>query len=260
MTAAIVIPARYGSGRLPGKPLLEIRGMTMLERVWRIAKAVDGCTRVVIATEDQRIVDHAASFGAEATLTPDSCRNGTERTYAALDAANIQEEAIINFQGDALLTPPWVLEAMVSEFASTSPFDIVTPAVKLDEAALAEFMAHKKDNPSSGTTVVFNGQNNALYFSKQVIPYLRKRDAAAVHRHIGLYGYTREGLKTYVNLQESLLERTEGLEQLRAIENGLTVRVTLVDYRGRTHASVDNKDDIGLAEQIIDREGELVGA
>jgi len=259
MTAAIVIPARYGSGRLPGKPLLEIRGMTMLERVWRIAKAVDGCSRVVIATEDQRIVDHAATFGAEAVLTPDSCRNGTERTFAALEAAAIEEEAIINFQGDALLTPPWVLQAMVLEFGNGDPFDIVTPAVRLDDNALAAFMDHKKANPSSGTTVVFNGRNNALYFSKQVIPYLRKTDAASVHRHIGLYGYTREGLRTYVGLEESLLERTEGLEQLRALENGLTVRVTLVDYKGRTHASVDNKDDIGLAEQIIDREGELVG-
>ncbi|ASP34527.1 3-deoxy-manno-octulosonate cytidylyltransferase [Labrenzia sp. VG12] len=260
MTAAIVIPARYGSGRLPGKPLLEIRGMSMLERVWRIAKAVEGCSRVVIATEDQRIVDHAASFGAEAVLTPESCRNGTERTYAALAAADIQEEAIINFQGDALLTPPWVLEAMVEEFDSADRFDIVTPAVRLDDNALAAFMEHKKDNPSSGTTVVFDGKKNALYFSKQVIPYLRKKDAASVHRHIGLYGYTRAGLKAYVGLQESLLERTEGLEQLRALENGLVVRVTLVDYRGRTHASVDNKGDIELTEQIIDREGELVGA
>ncbi|MGB9152884.1 MAG: NTP transferase domain-containing protein, partial [Alphaproteobacteria bacterium] len=128
MNAAIVIPARYGSTRFAGKPLYKIAGVSMLERVWRIAKAVRGCSRVVIATEDQRIMDHAASFGAEAVMTPESCANGSERVFAAAQAAKITEDILLNLQGDALLTPPWVLEAMIAEMERAPGADIVTPA------------------------------------------------------------------------------------------------------------------------------------
>lgn len=106
MAAAIVIPARYASTRFAGKPLHKIAGRSLLERVWRIAKAVRGASRVVIATEDERIKTHAASFGAEAVMTPESCGNGTERVSAALKTAKIIEDIILNLQGDALLTRP----------------------------------------------------------------------------------------------------------------------------------------------------------
>lgn len=258
MSVAIVIPARFGSERLKGKPMIEIAGVSLLERVWRIAKAAKGASRVVIATENSRVLDHAASFGAEAVLTPESCANGTERTAAAIAAAGIAEEAVINFQGDAVLTPPWILEAMIKEFASPEPFDIVTPAVRLTEAMLADLIEHKRKAPSSGTTVTFDLRRNALYFSKQIIPYMRKSGFAAVHRHIGLYGYTAESLGRYVALPPTPLEKTEGLEQLRALESGMTVRVVVVDYRGRTHASVDTPEDIGVVEGLIAREGELI--
>nr|WP_321456302.1 3-deoxy-manno-octulosonate cytidylyltransferase [uncultured Cohaesibacter sp.] len=259
MSVAIVIPARYGSSRLPGKPLLPILGTSMLERVWRIAKATTGCSRIVISTEDERIVRHAASFGAEAVLTPDTCRNGSERAHATIEAANITEDAVINFQGDAVLTPPWVIQAMIDEFANTQdPFDIVTPATQMSEEAIANLKESKKKNPASGTTVVFDNKHNALYFSKNILPFTRSKGFASTYRHIGLYGYKKEALETYVDLEPSPLELTEGLEQLRALEYGMKVRVVLVDYRNRTHSSVDALEDIEIAEGIIRREGELV--
>lgn len=265
MSAAIVIPARFGSSRLPGKPMLAIAGMTMLERVWRIAGAVPGVSRVVICTEDRRIAEHAAVFGGEAVLTSPTCRNGSERMAEAAASAGITETALINLQGDAVLTPPWVLAAMVAEFAGASDtaadsepdFDIVTPAVALGKDELAAFKAHKAVAPASGTTVTFDRHRNALYFSKQIIPFVRTAGMAPVYRHIGLYGFTARSLARYVALPPSPLELTEGLEQLRALENGMTIRVVPVDYRGRTHASVDAPEDVPLVEAIIAREGEL---
>nr|WP_321443882.1 3-deoxy-manno-octulosonate cytidylyltransferase [uncultured Cohaesibacter sp.] len=231
----------------------------MLERIWRIAKATTGCSRVVISTEDERIVKHAMSFGAEAFLTPDSCRNGSERCFATLEAANITEDAILNFQGDAVLTPPWVLQAMIDEFAlAKDGFDIVTPATILDDTMLRNLVESKKANPASGTTVVFDAKRNALYFSKMILPYMRSTGHTSVYRHIGLYGYRREALERYVKLAPSPLELTEGLEQLRALENGMKVRIVTVDYQGRTHASVDAPDDVKIVEDIINKEGELV--
>ena len=180
MSTAIVIPARYGSSRFAGKPLHKIAGVSMLERVWRIAKAVHGCSRVVIATEDQRIIAHAATFGAEAVLTPESCTNGTERVFAALHAAHITEDILLNLQGDAVLTPPWILEAMIAALNDAPDAEIVTPAVRLEGAALEAFKHHKQTNPASGSTVVFDQNFNALYFSKAILPFIRKAGAASI--------------------------------------------------------------------------------
>ena len=258
MSAAIVIPARYASTRFPGKPLHAIAGTSMLERVWRIARAVRGGSRVVIATDDERIVGHAASFGAESVMTPASCANGSERVFAAAQAANIAEDILLNLQGDALLTPPWVLEQMIAEMAQAPDAEIVTPAVRLEGAALEAFRKQKSITPASGSTVVFDANRNALYFSKTIIPYMRNPGAAAIYRHVGLYGYRRKGLEKYVGLPPTVLEQAEGLEQLRALENGMKIRIAIVDYQGRTHGSVDAPEDVAAIEEIIAREGELV--
>jgi len=238
--------------------MMMVAGVSLLERVWRIASAVHGCSRVVISTEDARIVDHARRFGAEAVLTSASCANGTERACETLEVAGITEEAVINFQGDAVLTPPWVLEALAGEFQADSAFDIVTPALKLTPAMLDALRDHKNTVPSSGTTVTFDLRRNALYFSKQIIPYIRTPGRADVYRHIGIYGYRVDSLHRYVALPPTPLEQTEGLEQLRALEHGMTIRVVPVDYRGRTHASIDTPQDIRVVEDLIAREGELV--
>jgi 3-deoxy-manno-octulosonate cytidylyltransferase (CMP-KDO synthetase) len=260
MSAAIVIPARYASTRFPGKPLHPVAGIPMLERVWRIAKNVRQATRVVIATDDERILGHARGFDAEAIMTSPDCTNGTERVHDAVERAAIPEDIVLNLQGDALLTPTWVLEAMIDEMILDKTPDIVTPAVLLKGAALEEFLAQKKITPASGTTVVFDRKRNALYFSKAVIPFMRKPGYAGIYRHIGLYGYRKAALARYVALAPTPLEQTEGLEQLRALENGMSIRVAIVDYRGRTHCSIDAPEDVAVAERIIEREGELVPA
>jgi len=260
MTAAIVIPARYASSRFPGKPLCLVSGVSMLERVWRIASSVKQATRVVIATDDERIREHALALGAEVTLTSPDCANGTERVHEAVGRAHIREDIVLNLQGDAPLTPPWVLEAMIDEMIIDLAPEIVTPAVRLQGAALEEFLAHKKERPASGTTVTFDQRRNALYFSKAIIPYIRTEGRAGIYRHIGLYGYRKAALARYVALSPSPLEQAEQLEQLRALEHGMTVRIAVVDYRGRTHSSIDAPGDVPVAEAIIAREGELLAA
>jgi len=260
MTAAIVIPARYASSRFPGKPLHPVAGTSMLERVWRIARSVGQASRIIIATEDERILAHARSFEAEAIMTSPDCANGTERVHDAVKRGAISEEIVLNLQGDALLTPPWVLGAMIDEMIIDTAPDIVTPAVMLEGSSLDKFLEQKKVTPASGTTVVFDLQKDALYFSKAVIPHIRKNGHAAIYRHIGLYGYRKMALSRYVSLAPSPLEQTEGLEQLRALENGMKIRVATVDYRGRTHWSVDSLEDVAVAERIIEREGEILDA
>ncbi len=260
MTAAIVIPARYASSRFPGKPLHPVAGMPMLERVWRIAKSVPQASRVLIATDDERITSAAHAFGAEAIMTSPDCTNGTERVHDAVLRAAISEDIVLNLQGDALLTPPWVLEAMIEAMTLDEAAGIVTPAVSLDGPALDEFLAQKILTPASGTTVVFDLKRNALYFSKIVLPHIRKAGHAGIYRHIGLYGYRKAALARYVALAPTPLEETEGLEQLRALEKGMAIRVILVDYRGRTHWSIDAPEDVAVGERIIAREGELVAA
>jgi len=259
MKTVIVIPARHGSSRFPGKPMHPVRGMATLERVWRIAKAVRHPATVLIATEDTRIVDFAAGFGADAVMTSAECENGTERTFEAIRKRGLEAEIIVNLQGDALLTPPWVLDAMIEEMTADLAADIVTPAVLLKDDALREFSEHKAASPASGTTVVFDVNRRALYFSKKILPFVRKPGHAGIYRHIGLYGFRRDSLERYIALPPSPLEICEGLEQLRALEHGMKIKVAIVDYRGRSHGSIDSPADVKLVEEIIAREGELLG-
>jgi len=256
----VIIPARYGSSRFPGKPLELLRGTSLLERAHRIASRVKGVSEVFITTDDSRVAEHARAFGAKTVMTQPSCPTGTDRVAQAALALPRCPTAVINLQGDAVLTPPWVLEALVAplEVASSSPL-IVTPAVRLDEARYTEFLAHKQKSPTSGTTVTVGKDGRALYFSKAVIPFVRNRgpQLPPVFRHIGVYGYTRAALEAYAVLPPSELEQAEGLEQLRALENGIPIQVVEVDYRGRTHASIDTVEDLRMAEKILEREGEL---
>jgi 3-deoxy-manno-octulosonate cytidylyltransferase (CMP-KDO synthetase) len=259
MRIAIIIPARYQSKRLPGKPLIEIAGRSLLRRVWDIARAVRGTSGVWIATDDARIADHARGFGAEALMTPSDCATGTDRVRAALTQMRERPDAAINLQGDAVLTPPWVVQALVDAFADDPAAGMVTAAVRLTPAQIAEVAALKAKSPSSGTLVTMDLAGRALYFSKAMIPFVRDGAAdAPVHRHIGIYGYRTAVLERLAALPPSPLERAEQLEQLRALEHGIPIKVALVDYRGRTHASVDTREDLAFVEAAIAREGELV--
>jgi 3-deoxy-manno-octulosonate cytidylyltransferase (CMP-KDO synthetase) len=259
MNLAIVIPARHASQRLPGKPLIEIAGRSLLRRAWEIARAVERTSGVWIATDDERIASHARGFGAQVLLTSAELATGTDRVRAAMAMLPEPVDAVINLQGDAVLTPPWVVQAIADAFAADAGAGMVTAAVRLDRAALAEMVALKKESPSSGTLVTMDLAGRALYFSKSIIPFLRETTGdAPVHRHIGIYGYRAAVLERLASLPPTPLEQAERLEQLRALEHGIPIRVVVVDYRGRTHGSVDTEEDIAFVSSVIAREGELV--
>ena len=257
---AIVIPARFQSSRFPGKPMHSVAGRSLVGRAWDIAAAVQGVTALCVATDDERIAEHVKGFGGRAVLTPAACATGSDRVAATLDALDEPVDGVVNFQGDAVLTPPWVLQALVDVLRNEDDVEMVTPAVRLDRVRYDEFLAAKEKSPSSGTAVTMDHAGNALYFSKRVIPFIRnpEKDFPPVFRHIGLYGYTVDTLRRFTSLPSTALEKAEGLEQLRALHNGIPIRVVEVDYRGRTHWSIDTPEDVTKAEEIITREGELV--
>ncbi|WP_421788895.1 3-deoxy-manno-octulosonate cytidylyltransferase [Hyphobacterium sp.] len=259
MSVLAVIPARYGSTRFPGKPLAEIAGQKMIERVWRHTAAADGVDQVVVATDDDRIANAVTAFGGDAVMTPASCRNGSERALAAYDALDSDADIIVNVQGDAVLTPPWVIGAVPTLMRSDSSIRMATPAVKMPPDTETKFRAAKAAGEVGGTTVVFDRQMNALYFSKTVIPFQRNAEAGTpTWQHIGLYGYRADTLREIVSLEPSPLEKAESLEQLRALENGIGIKIVEVDYSGRSAWSVDAPSDVAEVEAIIAREGELV--
>lgn len=252
----IVIPARYGSTRLPGKPLIDIAGKTMIERVWQLATQVTNVSAVLVATDDARIVEEVTSFGGDAVMTPETCKNGTERALAAIESRGLSPDIVINLQGDAPLTPPWVVQAMVNEMAASDrAVDICTPATRLTGEKLDDFIREKEVTPNTGTTVVMDQHQHALYFSKSILPFSR-HGRTEVFRHVGLYAYRLDTLKALCALPESPLEQAEKLEQLRALENGYAIKVVVVDYRGRSHASVDAVEDVTRVEAILANEGE----
>ena len=258
MKTVIIIPSRYDSTRFPGKSLSQIAGKTLIQRVWQLACKVQRVDEVYIATDDQRIASYISDIGGKFVMTPEACPTGSDRTWHAVRQLPFKPVNVINLQGDAILTPPWVIQALVDALQQNPSAKIVTPAVRLNEAQYAAFLKSKEETPSSGTTVVFDRNHRALYFSKRVIPYMRNVTAqAAVYRHIGIYGYTYDALAHYATLEQTPLELVEGLEQLRALENGIPIQVVEVDYQRRTHWSIDNPEDVARAEAIMAAEGDL---
>ena len=268
MRAVVIIPARYRSSRLPGKPLTLIAGRTMLSRVYGIACAAAREHRdihLVVATDDARIGRHCDEIGATWVMTPASCPSGTDRALAALRQIPGSFDAVINLQGDVPLTPPEFITAMLRAFEADPAIEVATPAVRLSWPELDGLRAQKRETPFSGTCVVVDSNGNARWFSKQIIPAMRGEEAlrregglSPILRHIGLYGYTHKMLETYVTLPLGRYEQLEGLEQLRLLEHGYGIRVVEVDYRGRAAMSgVDSREDVARAEALIARHGEL---
>ncbi|MGB0496783.1 MAG: 3-deoxy-manno-octulosonate cytidylyltransferase [Rubricella sp.] len=260
MSVLVVIPARYASTRYPGKPLVELRGASgearsLIRRSWDAAMSVAGVDRVVVATDDMRIADHARGFGAEVAMTPESCRNGTERCAAALDALGAAPEIVVNLQGDAPLTPPWFIEDLVAAIRADPECPVATPVLRTDAAALNGFMEDRAAGRVGGTTAVFDRDGYALYFSKEVIPFTGRRfaegEATPVWHHVGVYAYRPAALRDYAGLAEGVLERWEGLEQLRFMENGIRVKAVPVDARGRAFWELNNPVDVARIEAIL---------
>jgi 3-deoxy-manno-octulosonate cytidylyltransferase (CMP-KDO synthetase) len=266
----IVIPARYDSSRLPGKPLVKIKGIEMIKRVASIASHTcnknSGCTYVV-ATDDDRIMNFCKNSNINVVLTSKDCRNGTERCSDAVERLKLNPELVINLQGDNPLCPPWVIQNIIDEWKRIDA-DVYTPSVRLSWDEYDKLIASKKETPFSGTTVVEDKNGFALTFSKNVIPAIRKPEQARkimatspVIRHIGLYAYTLRTLKEYSDNEESPYEKNcvEGLEQMRFLYNGYKIKLVTTDYRGReTTSGVDSIEDIRRIEEIIEKYGELI--
>jgi len=245
MHIAIIIPARFASTRLPGKPLIEIAGTSMIRRVIAIAqraaneilsKTPDARVDVVVATDDQRIVDHLADTDVQIVMTPESCPTGSDRVHEAVKELSSQPDFVINLQGDAPLTPYWFLTEMIEAFNANPSVEAMTVATQLTWDQLDILRENKKTTPFSGTTVTIDPQGDAHWFSKNIIPAIRKEekhreanDMSPVRRHIGLYGYTPSFLARFVETPETEYEKLEGLEQLRCLAMGVKMRVVDVD-------------------------------
>jgi 3-deoxy-manno-octulosonate cytidylyltransferase (CMP-KDO synthetase) len=234
------IPARYGSTRLPGKPLLPIAGRPMIEHVYtRVARA-RGLDRVVVLTDDERIARAVEEFGGECEMTPTDCASGTDRiAWAARRWNAAATAAIINIQGDEPLIDPEEISAVAAHLAA-HPQD---PVVTLATPAAPEDMG----NPNA-VKVVLGRDGAALYFSRAPIPYSRQEGGAAPLKHLGIYGYQRDALLRLAALAPTPLERSESLEQLRALENGIRIRVLIV---GRASIGVDTAEDLERVERIL---------
>jgi len=242
--AVAIIPARFGSSRVPGKPLAEIGGTPMVQRVHQRALLAASIERVIVATDDERIRDVMAPHG-EVVMTDPSHESGSDRVAEV--ARDIDCGIVVNIQGDLPLLDPELVDRLVAALRDDAEVDIATCAVPVSER-------EELDDPGAVKVVcALNGR--ALYFSRASVPHDRDRPGAydgALH-HIGLYAYRREALLKFASLEPTTLERTEKLEQLRALEHGMTIGVVVHD--GPPPMEVDTPDDLERARQAIARAG-----
>lgn len=256
----IVIPARYASSRFPGKPLVALKGADgrekpLIRRVWEAASAVDGVERVLVATDDDRIAEAARDFGAEVAMTPVDCANGTERCAAVLAAATEPPDVVVNLQGDAPLTPPGFVSALVAALALGTGPDVATPVLRCDEAALARFRADRAAGRVGATLAVRDVRGRALYFSKEVIPHGADAGAVPAFHHVGAYAYRARALARYPEMAQGVLERAEGLEQLRFLEHGHGIACVEVDPGDGAFWEVNNPGDVAVVESALAARG-----
>lgn len=264
MSVLIVIPARFASTRYPGKPLVELTGTTgvaksLIRRSWDAAQEVSGVDRVVVATDDDRIAQAATAFGAEVVMTSTTCQNGTERCAETLSTLAEDYEIIVNLQGDAPLTPAWFIEDLVAGLRSNPTAQVATPVLKTEGRALNGLLQDRREGRVGGTTAVFGADHNALYFSKEVIPFTGKPfsddDETPVFHHVGVYAYRPEALLAYPHWPSGPLEQLEGLEQLRFLERGVPMLCVEVASKGRQFWELNNPEDVPRIEAMLSEMG-----
>jgi 3-deoxy-manno-octulosonate cytidylyltransferase (CMP-KDO synthetase) len=231
------IPARFASTRLPGKPLLPLAGKPMVQHVYERAARAAGISRVVVLTDDERIAAAVTAFGGDCQLTPEDCASGTDRIAWA--ATGWSADAVVNVQGDEPLVDPGAIAKLALHLRDNPADGMATLAVPGAPADLG--------NPHA-VKVVLDREGYALYFSRAGIPYPRQDGGAPPLRHLGLYGYRRETLLRLASLPPSPLERAESLEQLRALENGIRLRVLLVES---APPGVDTAEDARRVEALL---------
>ena len=242
-SVVVVIPARYGSSRLPGKPLVSLGGKPMIQRVYERAKLAQRADRVIVATDDERIVKAVQAFGGEARMTRPDHRTGTERVAEV--AAHEGGDVFVNVQGDEPLLDPAAVDTAVGALLEEPQAAISTVATPIKLPA--DIM-----DPNV-CKVVLDFDENALYFSRAPIPWVRDTagHVQARHlKHLGLYVFRRDALLEYPTLPQGELERVEQLEQLRWLENGWKIRVAEVEHDA---VSVDVPDDVARVEKLLQK-------
>lgn len=240
-----VIPARYGSTRFPGKPLVDILGKPMIQWIYENAKSSKLINYVLIATDDKRILNSAKSFGADVIMTPSDIPTGTDRV--AYSIKELDADIIVNIQGDEPLMTADMIDSAIEPFLNEENIEISTLAVKINDVDTLF-------NPNV-VKVVFDEDNFALYFSRSPIPFCRDAKdkdewlrLGDYYKHIGIYVYARDSLFKFVNLKRSKLEDIEKLEQLRALENGMKIKVVITD---KDTIGVDTQSDLEKVIQIL---------
>jgi len=248
MKAIALIPARYASTRLPGKPLLDLNGKTILQRVYERVASVASLSAVAVATDDQRILDHVQGFGGTAYLTADTHRSGTDRVAEV--ANHLPDfDIVVNVQGDE----PFVTQKQIGALINT---------IKEEKADIATLAHQLTDNERlfdpNVVKVVFNRQGNAMYFSRSPIPYVRDRDKKewideqSFFQHLGMYAFRREVLLEVTALLPSRYEQLESLEQLRWLDYGKHIQVVLTKEKGM---GIDTPNDLERAKQYLKQYG-----
>ncbi len=242
MRTLCVIPARYASTRLPGKPLADICGKPMICRVWERARRAEKPERVIVATDDQRIYDAVRKDGGEAMLTRADHPTGTDR-LAEVAQAHAAVDLIVNVQGDEPLIEPSVIDELIALFEADENLQMATVMTRMEDE-------EEQKNPNN-VKVVVDKLGYALYFSRSLLPYPRAA-AAPVYKHIGIYAYRRDFLLHYARLAPTPLEKAESLEQLRALENGYGIRVLETASR---FIGVDTPEDLALVNRLYRERG-----
>ncbi|MBQ6758103.1 MAG: 3-deoxy-manno-octulosonate cytidylyltransferase [Selenomonadaceae bacterium] len=243
MKSICVIPARYSSTRLPGKPLKDICGKPMICRVWERASRARSVAEVIVATDDERILRAVEDNNGRAMMTRADHKTGTDRLAEVAEKfPNV--EVVVNVQGDEPLIEPSLIDELVAAFVADKDLQMATVATELTDAA-------EMNNPNN-VKVVLGKNNDALYFSRSLIPYPRNAGKSPVFKHIGIYAYRRQFLIDYAKMTPTPLEQAESLEQLRALENGFRIRVIKSSCQ---FIGVDTEEDLQLVNEIYRRQG-----
>src|SRR4051812_2130797 len=263
MNSVILIPARYQSSRYPGKPLVELKGASgaakpLIQRSIEAARRVAGVSGVFVVTDDERIAEACAPARVGVIMTSPECRNGTERCAEALAQLH-DSDLVINFQGDALLTPPGFVEALIARMRDDRDALVATPAMRLRSDEARALQAEEAAGRVGGTTVVTDANGYALYFSKRLIPHLPAGaldgEMSPVRLHVGVYAYRPEALELYVATPVSELETLEGLEQLRFLPGGIAVAVVDVAPPPFALRELNNPEDVAPIEAALAEAG-----
>jgi 3-deoxy-manno-octulosonate cytidylyltransferase (CMP-KDO synthetase) len=233
-----IIPARWGSTRFPGKPLHGVAGKPLIRHVWERCVEAGCFDQIIIATDDMRIAEAGFDFGAEIAVTAADHPSGTDRVAEV--AKKLKKASIIlNIQGDEPLIDPGLLQRLTRKLEDSPQIQIVTAATPLPpEDCSSEHIVK----------VVFDCKGDALYFSRSCIPFLRESGEISIYRHLGIYGYRRKALLDFVKLPPGSLEQSERLEQLRALENGMKIRVIVSET---SSPGVDTLEDATQVERVI---------